>query len=52
MKPNNTDLIRQVIWLLEHMNRGQILRVLSYANRVFVTEGSRKETSAGNREKP
>ena len=51
MRPNNNDLIRQIIWLLERMSRGQILRVLSYANRVFVTEGCGRD-GAGNKDRP
>lgn len=35
---NTADLIDQVVWLLERMSRGQILRVLSYANRLFCQE--------------
>lgn len=35
---NTADLINQVVWLLERMSRGQILRVLSYANRLFCQE--------------
>ncbi len=38
MNPNKPDLIEQAVWLLEQMNTRQICRVLSVANRVFVTE--------------
>lgn len=38
MKENNAGLIAKVVWLLEQMNTKQICRVLSVANRVFVTE--------------
>lgn len=32
------DLIQMVIWLLERLDTRQICRVLSLANRIFVTE--------------
>ena len=32
---NTADLINQVVWLLERMSRGQVLRVLSYTNRLY-----------------
>ncbi len=38
MNENNAGLIAKVVWLLEQMNTRQICRVLSVANRVFVTE--------------
>ena len=38
MKENNAGLIAKVVWLLEQMTTKQIYRVLSVANRAFVTE--------------
>lgn len=32
------SLIDQIIWLLERMTRGQIMRVFSVANRLYCTE--------------
>lgn len=40
MKLNKADLIDQVVWLLERLSVRQILRVLSLANRIFVTEAT------------
>lgn len=34
---NRRDLIEQVVWLLERLDIRSILRVLSLANRLFVT---------------
>ncbi len=35
MKVNTAELINQVEWLLNQMDQGQILRVFSYANRMY-----------------
>ena len=39
MQVNTADLIDLVVWLLNRMDRGQVLRVLSFANRLFVSDG-------------
>ena len=43
MTPKTADLINQVVWLLNQMDRRQILRVLSYANRLFCQEPQKDE---------
>lgn len=44
MKLNKADLIEQVVWLLERLSVRQILRVLSLANRIFVTDADEGDT--------
>ncbi len=43
MELNKNDLIEQVEWLLEQLDTGQVLRVLTLANRIFVTEETLSE---------
>lgn len=43
MQVNTADLIDQVLWLLNRMSRSQVLCVLSFANRLFVSEGQNAE---------
>lgn len=38
MNVTGEDLIEQVIWFMEHMNKRNMMRLLSYANRLFVAE--------------
>lgn len=47
------SLIDQIIWLLERMTRGQIMRVFSEANRLYCTEsqnGALQKAKSGSNE--
>lgn len=38
MNFTSEDLIEQVIWFMEHMDKRDMMRLLSYANRLFSAE--------------
>ncbi len=44
MELNKADLIEQVVWLLEQLTAEELLRVLSLANRLYVTDPPDKES--------